>query len=428
MHRPDVMPEVIPDVIIANGFDRFLLLLSAVEAERRGRLDQCLAGFYPTAQMTKRLSKLGLLKQKRIARLLDRQVALPDERLTTAPVLETLGYLGGRLVGHSAIQMARNAFARKAKSAVMASSAKIYHYRTGYGHGSAIAARQKGMVTLADHTIAHPAILAHLVDHQGRLPPKGEQGRIEPLWERIMDDLRHADRVLVNSDFVKETFVHQGWDPDRVEVVYQGLDDAFFDLLPGRKQLQPAVDAPLKLVFAGAFEQRKGADHLAEALSAIDDLPWTLELIGPIDEAMRTRHQAFLSDPRVAVVGRVDRRELAMRLSAADTFLFPSLAEGSARVVFEALAAGCYVVTTPNSGSIVKDGVHGALVKPDDPLTTVAALREANSDRSRVQNIGINNAKLICDNYRQSDFGEALMAVYDRLLADQRPSSRQKAA
>ncbi len=423
MHRPD-MP---PDVIIANGFDRFLLLLSAAEAERRGRLDRCLAGFYPTADVTKRLSTLGLLKQKRVARLLDRQVALPDDRLMTTPILETVGYLGGRLIGNQAIQLARSAFARKAKSAVLASSAKIYHYRTGYGHCSAVAARRKGMATLADHTIAHPAVLAHLVDHEGRLPPKGEQGRIEPLWTRIMDDLRHADRVMVNSDFVKDTFLHQGWDPDRVEVLYQGLDDAFFDLLPGRQQ-EPAADAGLKLVFAGAFEQRKGADHLARALSNLDDLRWTLEIVGPIDEAIRARHQTFLADPRVNAVGRVDRRELARRLSASDVFLFPSLAEGSARVVFEALAAGCYVITTPNSGSIVKDGVHGALVKPDDPETTVKALRQANSDRARLCRIGDGNAKLISENYRQADFGEALMAVYDRLLASYGQDRALKAA
>ena len=42
----------------------------------------------------------------------------------------------------------------------------------------------------------------------------------------------------------------------------------------------------------------------------------------------------------------------------------PASVEGSARVVFEALAAGCYVITTPNAGSIVKDEVHGALVEP----------------------------------------------------------------
>lgn len=417
------------DVIIANGFDRFLLLISAVEAERRGRLDQCIAGFYPTAQMTKSLSMLGLLKQRRVARLMDRQVALPDERLTTTPLLETIGHLGRRLIGHQATQAARAAFARKAKSTVLASPAKLYHYRTGYGHCSAIAARQKGMATLADHSIAHPAVLAHLVDHHGCLPPKGERGRIEPLWAAIEDDLRYADRVMVNSHFVKDTFVHQGWDPGRIEVLYQGLDNAFFDLLPDQEaNPEPANDGPLKLVFAGAFEQRKGADHIAAALSRLDDMPWTLALIGPIDEAMAKRHQAFLADPRVMVVGRVDRRELAERLSAADIFLFPSLAEGSARVVFEALAAGCYCVTTPNSGSIVEDGVHGALVKPDDPETTITAIREANRDLDRVRKIGLDNATLVRNKYRQADFGEALMAVYDRTLDSHRQGNKRKAA
>ncbi len=418
-----------PDVIIANGFDRFLLLISAVEAERRGRLDQCIAGFYPTAQMTRGLSILGLLKQRRVARLLDRQVDLPDDKLTTTPILETISHLGGRVIGDQAIQAARSAFARRAKSAIRASSAKLYHYRTGYGHSSAIAARQKGMATLADHSIAHPGVLAHLVANQGRLPPRGEQGQIAPLWAAIQDDLRHADRVMVNSDFVKETFVHQGWDPDRVDVLYQGLDDAFFELLPDRQTNEDEADgASLKLVFAGAFEQRKGADHIATALSRLNDLPWTLELVGPIDKAMINRHKTFLADPRVKAVGRVDRQELASRLTSADVFLFPSLAEGSARVVFEALAAGCYAVTTANSGSIVKDGVNGGLVRPHDPETTIIALRDANKDRKRVRKIGLDNAALIRNNYRQADFGEALMAIYDRTLAAQRQPSHQQAA
>lgn len=423
MHRPDV--------IIANGFDRFLLLISAKEAEKRGRLDRCIAGFYPTEQMKKRLSMLGLLNQPRIARLLDRHVALPDDKLTTTPVLETIGHLGGRVIGDQAIKAARAAFARKAKSTVLASSAKIYHYRTGYGHCSAAAARQKGMATLADHTIAHPGVLAHLVDHQGCLPPQGEQGRMAPLWVEVMNDLRHADRVMVNSAFVKDTFVHQGWDPERVEVLYQGLDDAFFDLLP-QQPAQPAAEAfpdtPLQLVFAGAFEQRKGADHMIEALSVLDDLPWSLELVGPIDQAMAAKQKDFLDDPRVAVFGRVDRRELAARLSAADVFLFPSLAEGSARVVFEALAASCYVITTHNSGSIVEDGVHGALVKPDDPMTTALALRYAAAHRDQIRQIGIDNAEIVRARYRQADFGDALMAIYDRLLDAQPLASKREAA
>ncbi|MGI9434353.1 MAG: glycosyltransferase, partial [Geminicoccaceae bacterium] len=248
------------DVIIANGFDRYHLLIAAAEAERRGRLDRCIAGFYPTAGICSRLSMLGLLKRPRIARLLDRKVELSDERLATMPLWETVGHVGGRLFGERVIQAARLGFSKKAETVIRRSQARLYHYRSGYGHSSAARAKRRGMATVCDHSIAHPAVLAHLVDNQGRLPPIGERGRITPLWADIMDDLQHADRVLVNSDFVKETFVHQGWEPERIEVVYQGLDDAFFALLPAR---QAAADrrenAPLRLAFAGAFEQRKGA-------------------------------------------------------------------------------------------------------------------------------------------------------------------------
>ncbi|MEZ5930720.1 MAG: hypothetical protein R3F54_01985 [Alphaproteobacteria bacterium] len=64
------------DILIANGFDRYHLLTAAVEVERRGRLERCIAGFYPT----RRLRRLGLRHWSRTARLLDRKVALPDER------------------------------------------------------------------------------------------------------------------------------------------------------------------------------------------------------------------------------------------------------------------------------------------------------------------------------------------------------------
>ncbi|MEM7043748.1 MAG: hypothetical protein AAF543_13135, partial [Pseudomonadota bacterium] len=157
------------DILIANGFDRYHLLTAAVEAERRERLERCIAGFYPT----ERLGRLGLHRWGRTARLMDRKVALPDERLVTMPILETVGHLGGRLFGQRSIASARRRFSENARRVVETSHASLYHYRTGFGHGSAAAAKQKGMATLADHSIAHPGVLAHLVENQGRLPATG---------------------------------------------------------------------------------------------------------------------------------------------------------------------------------------------------------------------------------------------------------------
>ena len=102
-------------------------------------------------------------------------------------------------------------------------------------------------------------------------------------------------------------------------------------------------------------------------------------------------------------------------MAAADVFVFPTLAEGSARVVFEAMAAGCFVVTTANAGSIVEDGVHGRLVAPGDPMALAAALRATAGDRETVARIGRANAALVARDYRQAEYGTRLFELYERL-------------
>jgi glycosyltransferase involved in cell wall biosynthesis len=103
-------------------------------------------------------------------------------------------------------------------------------------------------------------------------------------------------------------------------------------------------------------------------------------------------------------------------MQSSHVFVFPSLSEGSARVVFEALACGCYVITTPNSGSIVEDRVHGAVIPPNDPHALIQAIQWAQKNLSKVLKIGDNNAKLINRNYSQRHYGQNLQKLYAELL------------
>jgi glycosyltransferase involved in cell wall biosynthesis len=57
---------------------------------------------------------------------------------------------------------------------------------------------------------------------------------------------------------------------------------------------------------------------------------------------------------------------------SADVFAFPTIEEGSALVTYEALACGLPVITTPNAGSIVRDGEDGFLI----PIRDVGYLVE----------------------------------------------------
>jgi glycosyltransferase involved in cell wall biosynthesis len=170
-----------------------------------------------------------------------------------------------------------------------------------------------------------------------------------------------------------------------------------------------------RLLFAGRLERRKGADVLVEALSGLDAVAWRLVIAGPVMRDVALEHAEFLADPRVTVLGTISRPSLAREMEAAPVFVFPSYAEGSARAVFEALACRCYVITTPNSGTIVQDGVHGALIPPGDATALAEAIVDAARDPDRTAAIGNRNGDVVRERYRQSHYGNALIDLYDEL-------------
>ena len=125
---------------------------------------------------------------------------------------------------------------------------------------------------------------------------------------------------------------------------------------------------------------RKGARVLAAAMDELladKGLDFELHMAGGIGEDAQEELAALRQLGKVYHHGMLSRQELASLLRSADCFVFPSLAEGSARVIFEALACGCYVITTANSGSIVEDRIHGRLIPAGDPEALVTAVREA---------------------------------------------------
>jgi glycosyltransferase involved in cell wall biosynthesis len=411
------------DVLISNGFNKFHLAAGAAEVDRQHRLVCLITGAYPTPTVRSALTLSRMSRSPKIARLLARDQPRLGERrvrpLWFSEAVNASATYGRRLPGLEPIaaridRLSTKLYARQAVRAVSVArgSARIYHYRSGFGHRSARIARESGMILLCDHSISHPAVVDYLIDHDGALPASNARIEPSPRLADILEDIGQADAVLVNSHFVKTTFVQQGWDASKIHVIYLGVEDNFLDAVPPRA----AHSGHIRLLFAGAVGRRKGAHFLLTALSSLDDVDWQLDLVGSIEPGVREAHGALLQDPRVRCLGTQSHLDVARLMADADVFVFPTLAEGSARVVFEALAAGCYVITTPNAGSIVEDGTHGQLIPPGDAESVVGAIRRAAEDRARLTEIGRSNEQLVRSSYRQEDYGRALVALYDSLL------------
>ena len=120
---------------------------------------------------------------------------------------------------------------------------------------------------------------------------------------------------------------------------------------------------PLRVLTVGEVSLRKGAPYILEAARRLGR-DAEFRLVGPVGLSA----EAAAGFNAVAPLrGAVARQAMRAEYDWADVFLLPSICEGSATVVYEALAAGLPVICTPNTGTVVRDGVEGFIVPIRDP-------------------------------------------------------------
>ncbi len=187
----------------------------------------------------------------------------------------------------------------------------------------------------------------------------------DPLVEREADEWKLADRVICGSNFVKTALNREGVAEDKSTVVPYGVDIDYFK--PRRpKRSSKAIN----LLFMGEIGLRKGVPYLLEALRGLNrPKTFSAKLAGPIaiDETQLRKYSNWCE-----VTGPMPKRQACALYDWADVLVLPSLCEGSATVTYEAMASGVPVITTENSGAIVRDGFDGCVV----PIRDSAALAE----------------------------------------------------
>lgn len=408
-------------ILVSNGSNQFHLAPLSAELSKRGCLAGMITSGWPTP-MTAAVAKL-FQDNPAVRRFLARGHPIPADKLYATNVAELIfqGCMRARRISeHTEQRLARSAFAwytAYARRVLRRVKPDLYHYRACYGLGSVPVARELGCINLCDHSIAHPGVLQYMVENEGRWPATLQPNPASPLQRLMWRDIHQADAVLVNSDFVKETCVFAGVEPQRVHVVYLGVDESFFQSIPEFDQAQVRARAGGPLLYAGGFQPRKGVATLAKAYAALPSPP-AIKLVGGVDSALGKLEPtaSFLRQSFVQACGIVPRGEMARHMISSPIFVFPSYCEGSARVIFEAMACGCFIITTKNSGSIVRHNEHGFVVPAGDEIALRDAIQAACAAPDMVAETGWKNAQLVKNQYRQKHYGDNVMKVYSNLL------------
>jgi glycosyltransferase involved in cell wall biosynthesis len=183
-----------------------------------------------------------------------------------------------------------------------------------------------------------------------------------------------AARIIANSLATKRALLlNAPWlDPDRIEVIYNGIDiKPFAQTSSPDLRLQWGVkpDEPL-LGFVGQLDKRKGIHVLLAAFHRIKRAVSKTKLVlagrGPLREMIESEVKKHGWDNAVLLPGFCDDAVAVMQ--AIDVLLLPSLWEGFGIVLIEAMAAGKPAISSNTSSmpEIIVDGQTGYLVPPGD--------------------------------------------------------------
>jgi len=179
-----------------------------------------------------------------------------------------------------------------------------------------------------------------------------------------------ADCILVPSNFAYRSFVEMGVAAKKLCLTPYGVDLSRF-----RAVARPASDT-FDALFVGGLSVRKGAGYLFKAYESLQHPAKSLTIVGVVSQEIKPTLAQFVArNTGVRLLGHVPQGDLKAVMSRSHVLILPSIEEGFGLVQAQAMACGCPVIASQNTGAenLFRDAIEGYIV----PVRNAAAIAEA---------------------------------------------------
>lgn len=237
-----------------------------------------------------------------------------------------------------------------------------------------------------------------------------------PCFYRWMS--KYANAFLVKSDTVRDEVkeVINGRKP--VLSIKNGINFSVFDKNTTYIDLRkPYGIAKTDIVVSNVavLEQRKGQEHLIEAVSGLrNQYPVHLLLVGEggYRQSLESKIQKLGADGFVHLLGR--RSDVNCVLANSDIFVLPSYHEGLPNSLMEAMAMGLPCVATDVGGvrQLINDGKNGIVVKPKSSEDILRAIMRYLKDKQLMKSFGEKAYESMYGEFRQEVVAKELVDIY----------------
>ena len=188
-------------------------------------------------------------------------------------------------------------------------------------------------------------------------------------------------------------------DPDKVKLIYHGLDLERFPKRRSRASDRDGRGEPVRLLSVGRLVEKKGYDLLLDALAALpDDIHWRFLHIGGGEQkdALEAKADKLGIADRIDWRGAQPQEAVKAALDEADVFVLPSRIaksgdrDGLPNVLMEAASQALPCLSTSISAipELIEDGKTGLLVPPEDAVALGRALERLIRDPALRKRLG----------------------------------------
>lgn len=211
---------------------------------------------------------------------------------------------------------------------------------------------------LAQVVNAHPAVQSRLLEEcrdsiaESYRPEKMQNPYFSDYSHRIVEESMRADFILAPSTFVRDSYVENGFDPEKIYLINYGLDE----VLPSSELSYPPIlskrrGTDVRILCVGLIIPRKGQHTLLAAVEKLRARGYSISvtLVGGKDQ----NYGAYLDDQFASFdhVEHIENSRMREFMSEYDLFVLPSFEDGFAVVVGEAISAGLPVLVSDTTGS-----------------------------------------------------------------------------
>ena len=304
-------------------------------------------------------------------------------------------------------------FLRKVARSKWLKKANIAYSYTGAGLELIEITHKYGYINILEQMIAPVQVRAPLLEDElvrwKKWAPKGYINFDHQKWfYREEAEWNLADIILAPSPYVKTTLCSIGIPEQKVILLPYAVNIRTYN------KRKHAFDGkrPLRIVFVGAVGIRKGVPYLLNALKSIGGEFVQAKLVGGVDFSIK--HLQKYSDV-ATLVGHVSRNEVQDFYEWADIFVLPAISEGSATVIYEAMAHGLPIIATFESGAWIRDRIDGFIIPSRDSDVIANAIYKFLEDPSLVEQMSANTLQRISE-FSWENYGHKLVKIINSLV------------